>query len=68
MGRLVTGVDLWLRMRDLRNQNAHDYLPEHLLRIYSAIAGEFGPELLRLGQHVETTPSAIAGTASDDAL
>ncbi|WP_301102647.1 nucleotidyltransferase substrate binding protein [Propionivibrio sp.] len=46
--RLVADVDLWFRMRDLRNRIAHDYLPEHLLRIYEAISSEFGPELLRL--------------------
>lgn len=45
---LVADVDLWFRMRDLRNRIAHDYLPEHLLRIYEAISAEFGPELLRL--------------------
>ncbi len=64
---LITDVDLWFRMRDLRNRIAHDYLPEHLLRIYTAITIEFGPELLRLRQKIETAPSAIAGTTRDDA-
>jgi len=45
---LIADVDRWFRMRDLRNRIAHDYLPEHLLRIYDAISTEFGPELLRL--------------------
>lgn len=45
---LVSDVDLWFRMRDLRNRIAHDYLPEHLRRIYEAISGEFGLELLRM--------------------
>lgn len=45
---LISDVDLWFRMRDLRNRIAHDYLPAHLLRIYEAISSEFGPELLRL--------------------
>lgn len=49
---LISDVDLWFRMRDLRNRIAHDYLPEHLLRIYEAISGEFGPELLRLRDHL----------------
>ena len=48
---LIADVDLWFRMRDLRNRIAHDYLPEHLLRIYEAISAEFGPELLRLRDH-----------------
>ena len=45
---LIEDVDLWFRMRDLRNRIAHDYLPEQLRRIYEAISGEFGPEVLRL--------------------
>ncbi|MEO8410091.1 MAG: nucleotidyltransferase substrate binding protein [Propionivibrio sp.] len=49
---LIADVDLWFRMRDLRNRIAHDYLPEHLLRIYTAINEEFGPELLRLRQRL----------------
>jgi hypothetical protein len=51
---LISDVDLWFRMRDLRNRIAHDYLPEHLRRIYEAISGEFGPELLRLRDCVRT--------------
>ena len=35
-------------MRDLCNRIAHDYLPEHLLRIYQTISGDYGAELLRL--------------------
>ena len=54
---LITDVDLWFRMRDLHNRIAHDYLPEHLLRIYEAISGEFGTELLRLRDHL-AAPSA----------
>lgn len=45
---VISDVDLWFRMRDLRNRIAHDYLPEHLRRIYEAIGGEFGAELLRV--------------------
>lgn len=45
---LIEDADLWFRMRDLRNRIAHDYLPEHLRRIYEAIGGEFRLELLRL--------------------
>ncbi len=45
---VIGDVDLWFHMRDLRNRIAHDYLPAQLLRIYEAISGEFGPELLRL--------------------
>ena len=53
---LIVDVDLWFRMRDLRNRIAHDYLPAHLLRIYEAISGEFGPELLLLRDNVSVLP------------
>lgn len=53
---LIEDVDLWFQMRDLRNRIAHDYLPEHLQRIYQAISSEFGPELLRLRDRL--TPQA----------
>lgn len=49
---LIEDAELWFRMRDLRNRIAHDYLPEQLRRIYEAISGEFGPELLRLRSSV----------------
>ena len=49
---VIADVDLWFRMRDLRNRIAHDYLPEQLQRIYAAISGEFGPELLRLRERI----------------
>ena len=58
---LVTDVDLWFRMRDLRNRIAHDYLPEHLLRIYQAISGDYGPELLRLRDRLATLGSNTRG-------
>ena len=57
---LISDVDLWFRMRDLRNRIAHDYLPEHLLRIYTAITTELGPELLRLRKRVELMPPTIS--------
>lgn len=49
---LIDDVDLWFRMRDLRNRIAHDYLPEHLRRIYEAIGGAFGAELLRVRANI----------------
>ena len=45
---VIADEDLWFRMRDLRNRIAHDYLPQHLSDIYSAIHDNYGPELLRL--------------------
>ena len=58
---LVADVDLWFRMRDLRNRIAHDYLPEQLLRIYQAISGDYGPELLRLRDRLDSVGSNTRG-------
>lgn len=50
---IIGDEDLWFRMRDLRNRIAHDYLPEQLRDIYAAIHDAYGPELLRLREHIE---------------
>lgn len=39
---------LRLRMRDIRNRGAPDYLPDPPREIYAAVHGTHGPELLRL--------------------
>jgi hypothetical protein len=48
---VITDVDLWFRMRDLRNRIAHDYLPDQLAEIYSLIVSAYGPELLGVLAH-----------------
>lgn len=55
---LVSDVDLWFRMRDLRNRIAHDYLPDQLAEIYGLIVESYGPELLRVMG--DDLPGAIA--------
>lgn len=45
---VIFDIDLWFRMRDLRNRIAHDYLPDELAEIYGLIFGAYGPELLRV--------------------
>lgn len=45
---VISDIDLWFRMRDLRNRIAHDYLPDELAEIYGLIFGAYGPELLRV--------------------
>jgi hypothetical protein len=48
---VISDVDLWFRMRDLRNRIAHDYLPDQLAEIYSLIVGAYGPELVSVVAH-----------------
>lgn len=48
----IDDVDLWFRMRDLRNRIAHDYLPEQMAEIHRLIRTAYGPELLRLAGYL----------------
>ena len=48
---VISEVDLWFRMRDLRNRIAHDYLPDQLAEIYGLIVGAYGPELVRVAAY-----------------
>lgn len=41
---MISGIEIWLRMRDVRNRVAHEYLPEELSKIYHAIVGEAASE------------------------
>jgi hypothetical protein len=42
---LVSSVQLWIAMRDIRNRLVHDYLPEKLKELNDMIMGEMGAEL-----------------------
>jgi nucleotidyltransferase substrate binding protein (TIGR01987 family) len=50
----ISDVDLWMRMRDVRNRISHDYLPGQVRQIYQDIQTEFTPELTRLSGRMET--------------
>ena len=43
---LVTSVEIWFRMREVRNRIVHDYSPEKVKGIYDDIMGTLGNELL----------------------
>ncbi len=51
---LIGDVELWMRMRDVRNRISHDYLPEQVKQIYDDILKEFLPELLRLSDRMSS--------------
>ena len=42
---LVSSVQLWIAMRDIRNRIVHDYLPEKLKELNDMIMGEMEAEL-----------------------
>ncbi len=45
---LISDVDLWMDMRDVRNRIVHDYSPEQRARLYEEIRGRFFEELQRV--------------------
>ena len=45
---IISSVEIWVDMRDLRNRIVHDYLPHQIKSIYDLIMGEFKDELLAL--------------------
>ena len=55
----ISSAATWLMMRDLRNRIAHEYLPEELQKIYSAIDGTAAPEMRRLAARVSASLAAV---------
>lgn len=51
--KLVSSVNLWMQMRDVRNRIVHDYLPEKLKEMYDQIIEIFGRELIKLKVYLE---------------
>lgn len=51
---LISDVQTWLDLRDLRNRIAHEYLPEELAKIYTAITTTVAQELRSLDQRIGT--------------
>jgi hypothetical protein len=45
---LISGVEMWIELRDVRNRVVHDYLPEQLESLYALMTGPFADELMAL--------------------
>ena len=43
---MISSVEVWFRMRDVRNRIVHDYLPHEIKTMYDDIMGLFGQELV----------------------
>jgi hypothetical protein len=48
----ISAASFWLRLRDVRNRIAHEYLPGELEKIYMAITGPGDQEMRRLAQKI----------------
>lgn len=42
---LITSVERWFNMRDVRNRIVHDYLPNETKQMYDDVMGDFAVEL-----------------------
>ena len=43
--QLVTSLEVWMNMRDVRNRIVHDYLPQQTQEMFASIMNEFYAEL-----------------------
>jgi len=43
---MISSVEVWFRMRDVRNRIVHDYLPHEIKVMYDDIMEPFGRELI----------------------
>ncbi len=48
----ISDTGIWLRLRDVRNRIAHEYLPGELEKIYLMITGLANREMRRLAEKV----------------
>lgn len=50
---LITDIDIWIEMRDIRNRIVHDYLPDKMAEMYQLVCTEFYTELNELHQKIQ---------------
>lgn len=50
---LIHSTVLWVEMRDVRNRIVHDYIPEKIEHMFDLLLGEYGRELIRLGEKLK---------------
>jgi Nucleotidyltransferase substrate binding protein like len=49
---VISSLDIWLDMRDIRNRIVHDYTPEKIAQMVHLVRNDFYEELTRLDQFV----------------
>jgi len=49
---IISTLELWIDMRDIRNRIVHDYLPQQVKSIYDLIMGKFKDELLEVNKKI----------------
>lgn len=52
---VISTVQRWMEMRDLRNRIVHDYLPEQIAALFQQITREFAGELIAVKEKAIAT-------------
>jgi len=55
---IVSSVEIWFRMRDVRNRIVHDYVPGVVKQMYDDIMGTFAAELIASANHARNAIDA----------
>ena len=50
---IISDIDLWFEMRNVRNRIVHDYLPEKIKEIYDDIMFKYSKELIKVKEKFE---------------
>lgn len=51
--KLISSVEVWIDMRDIRNRVVHDYLPNQIKDIFDLILGEFKDEIFSVNEKIK---------------
>ena len=49
---MISSVEIWIDMRDVRNRIVHDYLPDQVKNIYDEVMTRFKDELLTAKKNI----------------
>lgn len=49
---MISSIDIWIEMRDLRNRIVHVYLPDQIKSIYDLVTSDFKNELILVKQNI----------------
>ena len=70
---IISAVETWIDMRDIRNRIVHDYLPYQIKSIYDLITDKFNDELLDVNEKInkitlDTDPDSDIQATNDQLL
>jgi uncharacterized protein YutE (UPF0331/DUF86 family) len=51
--KMISSIDIWIDMRDLRNRIVHDYLPDQVKSMYDLMMGNFRDELMLVKKNID---------------